>query len=50
MEYLYLIGCVFFASSSSICGAFYNRKNVDEKNSAALYSFLKLVPLCSIGK
>ena len=43
MEYLYLIGSVFFTSSNSICGAFYNRRNADENNSAALYSFLKLV-------
>lgn len=42
MEYLYLIGSVFFTSSSSIFGAFYNRKNAGKENGAALYSFIKL--------
>lgn len=42
MEYLYLIGSVFFTSSSSIFGAFYNKRNTRKENSAALYSFIKL--------
>ena len=45
MPYLYLIGSVIFASSESILGTYYNRKNEGRKDSSPLYSFLCM---CSV--
>ena len=42
MPYLYLISSVFFMSSSSVFGAFYNRKSAGKKDAPALYSFIYL--------
>lgn len=42
MPYLYLISSVFFMSSSSVFGAFYNRKIAEKKDAPALYSFIYL--------
>lgn len=42
MPYLYLISSVFFVASSSILGAFYNKKNVGKKSATELYNALLL--------
>lgn len=42
MPYLYLISSVFFMSSSSVFGTFYNRKNTARKDAPALYNFIYL--------
>ena len=42
MPYLYLICSVFFMSSPSVFGAFYNRKSTEKKDAPALYSFIYL--------
>ena len=38
MSYFYLISCLFFMSSASIFGTFYNRKNAARKAPAPLYN------------
>ena len=43
MPYLYLVGAVIFASSESIFGAYYNKKNEGRKDSSPLYSLLSMV-------
>lgn len=42
MPYLYLISSVFFMSSGSVFGTFYNRRNAEKKDAPALYSFINL--------
>ena len=45
MPYLYLICSVAFVSSTSILGAFFNRKNEGKKDTSPLYTFLSM---CSV--
>ena len=42
MPYLYLVSSVFFLASSSIIGAFYNKKNIEKKATTELYNALLL--------
>ncbi|MBQ7368233.1 MAG: EamA family transporter [Clostridia bacterium] len=42
MPYLYLIISVFGATSSSIFGSFFNRKNADKKDASPVYSLICL--------
>ncbi len=42
MPYLYLIGSVVFGSSTSILGAFFNRKNAEKKDTSQLYTLLSM--------
>ena len=42
MPYIYLISSVFFGASSSILGAFYNKKNNGKKSATELYNALLL--------
>ena len=42
MPYLYLLGSVFLAASTSIFGGFYNRKNDGKKGTSSFYNFLIL--------
>lgn len=42
MPYIYLIGSVFLAASSSVLGGFFNRKTEGKKNAPVLYNFLSM--------
>ena len=42
MPYVYLISSIFLIASSSIFGAFYNRKNINSKRATELYNALLL--------
>ena len=42
MEYLCLIGSVFFVAFTSVCGGFYNRKTDGKKGASSLYNLLIL--------
>ena len=42
MPYLYLVGSVFFAASSSILGGFFNRKTQGKEKAPVLYNLLSM--------
>lgn len=45
MPYLYLVGSVFMNASSSVFGAYFNRRNDDKKDTSAFYNCLQM---CSV--
>ena len=42
MPYVLLITATVFMSASGICASFYNRKNADKKDTAAIYNLIQL--------
>lgn len=43
MPYALLITATVFLSASGICATFYNRKNTDKKDTAAIYNLIQLI-------